>query len=417
MVPSDQDKSHARRNPRGRSRAAESIHRRLVGLVRSLLTQKGEDILAGLPEKIELQLRLPVRLDRDEISDSKKFAQSLLAQVDSLRIQGETEALGHRSGHAPCYWCNAAVCEHSSPPDHHSVLIGWSPTGVPIWKNLTSVLIDTKDDQIDNLYGENPGPAIRWISEGDLLNNILPEYLNDSLFARPVGALIAGGFTLAMPHGDTELLSITALILESRIGRSVPKYSLNLISSPPAPHHLATLLGSEHRSVLPKWISSLRSSIHNLQQELQSLAQKGNRSSLQTSRELVVDLLIESKSLLQTLRRRSRRRTKHAQIRAEDPSRPTSAAISDLLSCDHKDIFHDRKESTVVIRGRSGRIHIFTANGLHVTSAIFSNEAIQTRLIKGRWQPMEKGKGLAFLEHVSKKLSSAQDENNASDAS
>lgn len=415
-APNQHDKPD-RPKSRHRSRAAESIHRRIVGLVKSLLTQKGNDTLDGLPSKIELNLRIPVRLDRDDHSDSRKFSQSLLAQVDSLRIQGETEALGHRFGHAPCYWCNAAVCEHSTPPDHHSILIGWSPTGVPIWKNLTSVLIKNKDEQIDLLYGENPGPVIHWLSEGDLLDNILPEYLNDSLFARPVGALIAGGFPLLMPQSETEHLSITALILESRIGRSVPKYTLNLIAKTPAPHHLATLLGSEKRSILPNWISSLRSAMNNLHQELQTMAKKGKRPTLQKSRELVVDLLIESRSHLKTLRRRSSRRTNHAQERAENPNRPTSAAISDILSCNDKDIFQDRKESTVVIRGKNGRIHIFTANARHVTSAIFSNDAVTNRLAKGRWIPMKKKRAEAFLDHVTRRLKRTPGEESASDAS
>ena len=417
MASDEQNNAPGGANPRYRSRAAESIHRRLVGLVKSLLTRKGQETLDGLPNEIELNLRIPVRLDGNEIADSRNFAQSLLAQVESLRIQGETEALGHRSGHAACYWCNAAVCEHSMPPDHHSVLIGWSPTGVPLWKNLTSVLIVDKDAQIDFLYGEKPGPVVTWRSEGDLLDNILPEYLNDSLFAHPVGALLAGGFNLPMPYGDTDLLSVTALILESRTGRSVPKYSLNLISNTPPPHHLATLLGSGTSSILSNWISSLRSSLNNLQQELMGLASKGKRSSLQASRELIVELLIESRSYLETLRRRSGRRTKHAQQRTEDPNRPTSAAISDLLSCDYKDLFHDRKESTVVIRGRQGRIHIFTANGRHITSAIYSNDSIQTRIARGRWKSMEKNKGCAFLEHISKLLAKPGEDSSASDAS
>ncbi len=417
MTPAGQDKEQNKRRQPFRSRAAESIHRRLVGLVKALLTRENTETLDGLPDEIELNLRVPIRLDRDEITDSRNFARSLLAQVDSLRIQGETEALGHRSGHAPCYWCNAAICEHSMPPDHHSVLTGWSPTGVPIWKNLTSILIEDKDEQIDYLYGETPGPVIIWRSEDNLLGDILPEYLNDSLFAHPVGALLSGGFPLPMPDSDPDLLAITALILESRAGRNVPRYSLNLISNVPAPHHLATLVGTGTSSILYNWISSLRASLNDLQQQLSGLSQTGKRSSLQASRELVVELLIESRSHLKTLRRRSERRTQHAQERSYNPDRPTSAAISDLLACDIEDLFHDRKESTVVIRGRQGRIHIFTVNGRHITSAIYSNEAILSRIARGRWSPMDRNSGRAFLDQIHRMIPTQDGDSAASDAS
>lgn len=415
MTPADND--HAPGNKPHRSRAAESIHRRLVGLVRALLTRDRPDALDGLPDEIELQLRVPVRLDGNKLSDSQDFASALLAQVDSLRIQGETEALGHRSGHAPCYWCNAPICEHSMPPDHHSVLIGWSPTGVPLWKNLTSVLIEAKDEQIDFLYGESPGPVVIWQSEADLLGDVLPEYLNDSLFAHPVGALLSGGFTLPMPDSDPDLLSITALVLESRAGRDIPRYSLNLISNTPPPHHLASLVGSGTRSILSRWISSLRSSLNQLQHRLISQSKDGKRSSLQSSRELVVEALIESRAHLKTLRRRSERRTQHAEERSDDPDRPTSAAISDLMACDPKDLFHDRKESTIVVRGSQGRVHIFTVNGRHITSASYSSEAIQSRIARGRWRPMEEGKAGSFLEQIYKKIPPRDGDSAVSDAS
>ncbi|MGE4620130.1 MAG: hypothetical protein AAEJ04_10015, partial [Planctomycetota bacterium] len=308
-----------KRNRPQRSRAAESIHRRLSGLVRSLLSKKGNDSLSGLPEQVELNLRIPIHLDGSGLFESREFARTLLAQVESLRIQGETESLGLRSGHAPCYWCNAVACQHSQPPDHSSVLHSWSQTGIPIWKNLTTLLLETKDEQIDLIYGETPRPVIVWRSEPELLQETLPEFLGDSLFARPIGALVAGGFPLPSPDGEPNLLSVTALVQESRSGRNIPKYTLNLIATTPPPHHLASLVGSDMSTALTNWTRALRSSFNSLQQRLTSMAEKGNRASIQKSRQEVVEILIESRSYLITMRRRSERRTLHAEERSSDP--------------------------------------------------------------------------------------------------
>jgi len=398
-----------------RSRAAEAIHRRIRGLVKTLLTREGDESLSGLPEAIELNLRIPMHLKRDHHADSIQFSHALLAQVESLRIQGETEALGHRFGHAPCYWCDAPVCEHSMPGDQRSVLVGWSATGIPLWRDIASLLIETGDEQIDLLYGEDPGPVICWRGEGELLGEILPEYLSDSLFARPVGALLAGGFPL--PGHSHDNLSVTALVVESRAGRIVPRYSLNLLSTTPAPHHLATLLGENNRSILSGWIGSLKSALHRFQQELVVEATRGQRDSLKSCRERVVDLLIDSRSHLETLRRRSQRRTMHAQERSENPNRPTSAAIPDLLACSEADLFQDRKESTIVLRGPQGRIHIFTATGRHITSAIYSSESIQTRIARSRWILLGDVKARAFIERVNRSIPESEPGRPASDAS
>jgi len=33
------------------------------------------------------------------------------------------------------------------------VLVGWSTTGIPLWKEIASILLDEGDEQIDLLYG------------------------------------------------------------------------------------------------------------------------------------------------------------------------------------------------------------------------------------------------------------------------
>ena len=70
-----------------RSRAAESIHRRIRGVVKSLLSNNDGESLTGLPDHIELKIRIPIHLRENDHRDSVQFADSLLAQIESLRIQ------------------------------------------------------------------------------------------------------------------------------------------------------------------------------------------------------------------------------------------------------------------------------------------------------------------------------------------
>ncbi|MGE4618686.1 MAG: hypothetical protein AAEJ04_02640, partial [Planctomycetota bacterium] len=64
------------------------------------------------------------------------------------------------------------------------------------------------------------------------------------------------------------------------------------------------------------------------------------------------------------------------------------------------DLYVDRKESTIVVLGKQGRIHVFTVNGRHVTSAIYGREAIQRRIARNRWQKMKCEDGQRFLDNT-----------------
>ena len=86
------------KKPEHRSRAAEEIHKRIQGLVRSLLQLRGSEAMDGLPDEIEVNLRFPIHLTQNIHKNSRAFARSLVQQVEALRVEGETELYGH---HAP----------------------------------------------------------------------------------------------------------------------------------------------------------------------------------------------------------------------------------------------------------------------------------------------------------------------------
>ncbi|MAJ28432.1 hypothetical protein CBD41_03340 [bacterium TMED181] len=402
-----------RNNPakgKTRSRAAESIHRRLQGLVKSLLDRDGSEAISGLPDVVELNLHVPVQLKTDDPHLSQKFAQNLVQQIEALRTEGEIEVHGHRSGHVHCYWCQQPDCEHSVPIDGHTVLSGWSATGLPLWKNLTNHLLAEAPELLDHIHGDTISPLALLVDGTDLLAEVLPQYLEGTTFAHPLAGLIVGGFPLQLPNHEMDHLALTALILETRTAKGTPKYRWNFIATPPKPFHLATLLGQEDTSPLARWISVLRTMLVGVQEEIEHRAREGKRMPMKECRQKVFKMLSEAQSILGTFNRRQDRKTQHAQERSNDPNRPTSAAIADVLASKRKDVFFDQRESTVIVRGPSGRVHVFTQNGIHVTSARYSPDSILLRIQRKRWVSMEDSDYLRFHEEIHQRLDQNRDE-------
>jgi hypothetical protein len=400
-----------RRKPgRPRSKAAESIHRRIQGLVRSLLSKGGSEAISGLPEQVDLHLQIPVSLQDEDHALSSRFAEDLIEQIDALRTEGEIELHGHRSGHAHCYWCQQTDCEHSQPENGHTVLTGWSPTGIPVWKNITNFLLAESPDLLDHLHGDTLKPFAVLVEESDLLAEVLPQYMEGSKFSRPIAGLLVGGFPLQMPNFEIDHLSMTALVYETRTARGIPRYRWNFIATPPKPFHLATLLAQEDSSHLARWISALRALMVGLQEQIEGRAREGKRMSMKECRQQLFQILRESQSILGAYNRRQGRKTLHALERGEDPDRPTSAAISDVLASKRHDLFHDRRESTVIVRGPNSRIHVFTQNGIHVTSARYSPESILNRIQRKRWVPLEDSEFLRFQNEIKSRVGNSGDQ-------
>ncbi len=399
------DSNHRReKRKQHRSKAAESIHRRIQGLVKALLEKDGSEAISGLPDKIELNLQVPIQLNKINPSLSRRFAHSLLSQIEALRLEGETEIHGHRSGHAHCYWCNQPECEHSTPDDGHTVLTGWSATGIPIWSNITNVLLTEDPELLDHLHGTTLKPFALLVEGSDLLAEVLPQYTEGTTFAHPLAGLQIAGFPIQRRDHEIDHLAMTALVLETRTALGTPRYRWNFIANPPRPLHLATLLGQDSSSPLALWTSALRSLLIGHQEEIDSRSRKGKRMPMKDCRKGVLNFLGEAQALLGTIQRRRERRTHHAMERTADPSRPTSAAIPDVRACKRNDVFIDRRESTVIIRGPNGRIHVFTRNGIHITSAHYSPESILQRIQRKRWVPMDDPEYLRFHEEISRKL-------------
>jgi hypothetical protein len=102
---------------------------------------------------------------------------------------------------------------------------------------------------------------------------------------------------------------------------------------------------------------------------------------------LVADILQGLARKLEKLGRQSCRRTAHAEGHRGE-NRPTSKAWEDAFAAPEEWILWDRDERTFVVLGPRNRVHVFSAQGRHVTSLVLTTEAVRNRMRRGRWIPL-----------------------------
>ncbi len=80
-----------------------------------------------------------------------------------------------------------------------------------------------------------------------------------------------------------------------------------------------------------------------------------------------------------------RRRTKHAQEHHEQGKRPTQHAMNDLRRAPLDAFLKDTRRDTYVVIGASGRAHIFSETGKHITSLNLGPGELERKRQTSRW--------------------------------
>ncbi len=364
---------------------APGIYRGLANWVEEHLTQKlppGTD----LPGKITLNLKVPFSSNRREWKRAEReFRCSIEDQLDVLSDQLCTDELGYRDGHIYCALCASPICEHSTPQDPRAIFVGYSPTGVPLWRDFGSWLLDQGDERLDRLYASRPIPLSRRVDAEALTTQLLPEFGKTLEPVQIAGAVVAGYFSIPDQDGGFTAIAISAIAMEHRTASGAPQYSLNLVGHLPPPHHLPTLLAERIVPTFSDWVSKLRHELSLVHDRIHACRAAGRRPSLGESRALVEKSLDNGASYLEKRLRRRQGRTNHAEERSRDPERPTASAHSDAQTARDEDLFLDRKSKTVIVRGPHSRIHVFRDDGTHITSILYTGETIRDRLASHRW--------------------------------
>jgi|GEM_PF-1524695 len=93
---------------------------------------------------------------------------------------------------------------------------------------------------------------------------------------------------------------------------------------------------------------------------------------------------------------RPSRRTEHA-LRRQAEGRPVGTAFNDVQRASQADIFV-QPDGRYVVRGPRGREHIFTADGIHITTFSRSQSTHDSKMARGERLPITYAAFISFQE-------------------
>lgn len=259
----------------------------------------------------------------------------------------------------------------SRPEDPRHVLVGYGLEGRPRWADLVTLAIERKHEAVEQLLSGREG-AVAFAERGDAITEgVKPAFEPESIPFRLVGQLVCGLFE-STEAGRRVALTVQVLAAPSENNGE------RLLCHPVSAVDLADLPDPNIRKILSNFETQLIECAKKLE---------GKRASGETPdvQEEVLPLLRElARRLSQDAKNRTRK-TEHARDRG-DEGRPTTMAFPEARSARDHHIYMDNEESTIVVVGKKGRIHVFSPDGRHVTSVVMPPPNVRQRVKSGRWR-------------------------------
>ena len=363
----------------------------LQEMVRELVARKpGGHLIESNLRSLDLRLPLAAPGDHD---DSERFILELTAGIDRELDDAIGRAAAFKPGHAFCFRCQVASCDHSLPPSCRHVLVGYAPTGAPRWLDLAQHCLDLRHPQVDRLY-LNPPAFLTLVQDKMAVQGRVIQAFQEGP-CEVVGQVTAGFFRVhATAVEGRGVVALTAQVAASRSRRG-RTLGLNLLGRAPSGEDLATLW--DRHDELP-W----RKSVQWAQSALQTLSSpgRGKRTSAAVIDQRVAGILRGLASRLERDQRARSRRTRHAAERHESGERPTRKAVDDARSVRSDSCLVDERSDTFVVIGERGRTHFFTAEGQHVSSVRYSRDAITRKVKLAHWRLASDDERDAFRQRL-----------------
>ena len=370
----DAGRGDRRRPGRDSQHSAMLAVRALADMAQALLKIEGVDPLA-MPRYLDLNLRVPLDGGNDVRHAAGTAVEQILQRVREVREH--EQAL--RPGAVYSYFADSSHAEGCRPTEPRLVFDGYSSTGKPNFADFVTLAIERKDPDVERmLAGEEI--VLTHVTMGRVLRTQqLAEFGNQSPVFKILGQVNAGLFRTLSDAGrcafSFQLLRGTTLEGRARL-------RLHAVGAVD-PMDLAD----------PALMQILSRCQRKLDTEALRLEGKLKGGEVDEE-EFVLPLLQDLAKQLQSRTRNAGRRTQHGLERSEQGQRPTSRAYPDAGEANDASILWDIDQSTVVVIGPKGRVHVFTPDGRHVTSVAMQRAAIDRRRQQGRWrlaEPEERG--------------------------
>ncbi len=378
----DKERPHGHDRDRDRNRDRRGNHehsalfavKALSQMAQSLLRIEGVDPFS-IPRYVELNVRVPL----DERADARAAAGAVTEQI----LQRLREVREHERALQPgavfCYFTESAQVEHCRPQEARHVFEGYNSTGRPVFSDFVTMAIERKDPGIDLLLG-GEDLVLTHVTMGRVLRTQqLAEFGGDSAVYKVLGQVDAGLFRVL---GAEQKCAFSFQLLRGKTIEGKPRLRLHAVGKV----DLMDLADPAVLNILSKFQRQL---------DAESLRLQGKEKNGEVDDEAFVLPLL--KDLAQKLASRARnvaRRTDHAVSRSEEGQRPTPRAYPDAGEAHDDAILWDTEKNTIVVAGPKGRVHVFTAQGKHVTSVMMQGSAVERRRQQGRWrlaEPEERG--------------------------
>jgi len=300
-----------------------------------------------------------------------------------------SESRAFSSGRAYCYACGGSDCAHATPVSPGEVFTGYESTGRPRWQEFFGYLLELADERADRLFLQRAELLARVVGRTRLVADQLTTFGRNSFTYRVWGQVVAGYLQVRDCRA-----ALTAQIVEDKRHQ----LHLQVIASPLLREALADA-PEDRRSAFARVYDALAESRNQLA-TLGSVWQHGNR------REMTVEAHEKAFAILRHLAhsieqkgRQQQRRTSHAEIRGGQ-NRPVHKAYDDVVAATAQDIYTDRFKQSIIVAGRSGRIHAFSREGRHITSLVLAGDEFDRRCAHGRYVPYAEGDAEVFRASV-----------------
>lgn len=333
------------------------------------------------PGEIDIVLRLKAKPSEEW---ALRFEPSLGEQLDAQLVDAQAQWNIYRAGHVHCFRCDSSECEHSLPPSPLSVFIGYAPNGTAEWSEFAQVLIEAKDDRVDQLFAGRAGVVARLQFGHDLRDRQLSSFGRASKTYAILGQVAAGYFPF--PSDPPQKLSITFQVVEVRGKLGERRVLLNSIANVPGAN-LSDLLGSGWQAGVHRAREMASAAVEAIERRAAAAGASGDAEGVREAMKQVPVVLRRLAESLDRSARQDSRRTRHVEERRTQ-QRPVHKALDDVRDAPPEKWFYDEKAGTAVICGPQGRAHAFSSNGRHVTSFTLRPDSIEFRLRTHRWRAM-----------------------------
>jgi hypothetical protein len=254
---------------------------------------------------------------------------------------------------------------------------------------LFGLLLALDDKRTNLLFGDHPQVLARTLWRPQLTRDQLASFGRNSLTYRVWGQVVAGYLPL-----DGERAALTVQLVETA------EHALHLqLIAPDGLREALAEADPDHRSAFHRVHEAIGDARHRIQSLSIRWRSADDGNTRNEVRERTSAVLRHLSHSIERKGRQHRRRTSHAEVRAQQ-QRPVHKADDDLKQASPEDFLHDTVRNSIIVLGRNGRMHVFSHQAKHITSLLLSRDELEKRQRRKRYTPLEREEALALRQRL-----------------